>query len=134
MNFGVSTSYFKLEIEGIECSEIREIRGFDLFSPDSEKARNNHSRTYTTEMTLTRKFTDLGFFNWLNNNKMTHEVTKKNGKLSFITPDNEEIISFKLEGLFPLVWHGPSLMKGTNWGPDQATEEVILAVEKISQV
>lgn len=133
MNFGVSTSYFKIEIDGIECSQVREVNGFDVYSNDSKRYKENAGKTYTTELSITRQFTDLDFFNWLNDNKYSDNVTKKTGRIVFVTPDGDEIVSFKLEGIFPLEWRGPSLRKGTSWGPDQATEYVVIAVEKILQ-
>lgn len=134
MSFRVSTALFKVEIDGIDCSEISEVSGFDVFSPDSQKSRSNYNNTFTTELRIRRSFMDLEFFQWLNDNKYGQETIKKNGKLSFITPDNEEIISFKLEDIFPLEWHGPALRKSDTWsGSELVYEEVILAVEKITK-
>ncbi|MFW5777494.1 MAG: phage tail protein [Spirochaetota bacterium] len=133
MAFTLSTAHFSLEIDGIDCSEVREVRGFALYSADSERARSAYDRTFTTELTIVRRWTDTDFVSWLQEMK-SGERALKNGRLSFITPDGEVIVSFRLERIFPIEWHGPAIRSGDAWaGSETATEEVLLAVEAISE-
>ncbi|MFP4563475.1 MAG: phage tail protein [Spirochaetia bacterium] len=133
MDFRVSSSYFKVEIDGMDCSDIHFVRGLDIFSVDSERHQRNYNKTYTTEMEIHRPFTDLGFFDWITRNKTAEKAEKKNGSLSFITEKGEPIITIKLEGIFPIEWHGPKLEKARNWGSQDSLEEIVLAVERVSR-
>jgi hypothetical protein len=133
MNFRVSPSYFKLEIEDMNCAEVRQINGLSVFSNDSTHMRDYSDKTFSTEIELVRPFTDFGFFEWLSGNKYGDQAVKRTGMLSFMTPDGDPIVSFKLEGIFPTEWHAPYLEKGMNWGHLEPLERIRLAVEKISR-
>lgn len=133
MSFRVSVSHFKVDINGLDCSEVNEIRGLSVFSLDSEKHQQNYNKTYTTELTLQRTFTDFGFFDWLLGNKRKDQPEKKKGTISFITPEGDPIVTFELDGIFPIEWHGPEFRKADNWGHQAPFEEVLLAVEKVAR-
>ncbi|MFP4384924.1 MAG: phage tail protein [Spirochaetia bacterium] len=133
MSFRVSVSHFKIEIEGLDCSEVNEIRGLDVFSIDSEKYQKNYNKTYTTELAIQRPFSDFGFFDWIDGNKRKDQPEKKKGVITFITPDGDPIVTFELDGIFPLEWHGPELRKADNWGHQAPLEQVLLAAEKVTR-
>ncbi|MFP4070522.1 MAG: hypothetical protein ACLFTB_00590 [Desulfovibrionales bacterium] len=134
MNFRVSPSYYKLEIEDMDCSEVKRINGLRVLSNDSTRIRDFHDKTFSTEIEIVRPFTDFGFFDWLSGNKYSDQALKKTGLLSFMTPEGDPIVSFKLEGLFPTEWHSPDLERAMNWGHLEPLEHIRLAVEKISRV
>jgi phage tail-like protein len=133
MSFRVSVNHYKVDIDGIDCSEVNEVHGLSVFSLDSEKHRQNYNKTFTTEVSLQRPFTDFGFFDWLLGNKYKEQPEKKNGSISFITQEGDPIVTFELEGIFPIEWHGPELRKEDNWGRQVTLEQVLLAVEKVTR-
>jgi hypothetical protein len=133
MNFRVSSSYFSLTIDGMDCSDVHFVRGLDVFSVESERHGRNYNKTYTTELEIHRPFTDSGFFDWITGNKTAEKAEKKTGTLSFVTEKGEPIVTFTLEGIFPIEWHGPELRKVTNWGHQESLEEILLAVERVTR-
>jgi hypothetical protein len=95
--------------------------------------REFYGKTYSTEIEIIRPFTDLCFFDWLSGNKYGEESRKRSGRLDFITPEGDPIISFRLEGVFPTEWQCPDLEKASNWGNPEPLERVRLAVERFSR-
>ncbi len=132
MSFRVSTTHFKVEIDSIDCSEIQQLSGLNVYSMDSEPYQKNQRKTFTTVIDIERPFIDTSFFDWLSENQTSKTMSKRRGTVAFVTEDGTPIVTFTLEGIFPLEWHAPILQKEDNWGHQQPIERIRLAVERIT--
>jgi phage tail-like protein len=123
------SSRFLLKIEGVEIGIFTEVRGLEFnveVVPYKEGGENNFVHQFPgpiswPHITLKRGICDSdALFNWVNQSsgaifeKNNNKLSKTTGAITLINTAGQNERAWKLTGVWPVKWTGPSLSAGSS--------------------
>lgn len=125
----VSSGMFKVEIDGLDFSEVKSVYGLQLSTDETSPYTG---KTYNCILTIRRLFCDTDLVKWTSE-VMAEQTEKRNGTIAYVDDNGEAIVSFRLENCWPVEWTAPEIQKQESWGGnDVGVETVALAVERVT--